>query len=578
MKFRNPHLMLVVHGIVCVMFIVQGCSKDSSSSIAGPTGLQDEGYNIERTLSDGAQRNTIAFDGLAFLTNNLGAQSFLPPGKVADFSGFQYLRDNDPTQMGHNTDFVTIVAFNVLHILTTDQLNQFIARAQNQVDMINHYAYQRFPLLKAFRRQLEGDIPAGASGLSRTAVLDFSADLYQIDGQISYDRAKLMGGIIRSFTPAQRTAMDSLKELGGVGNWNRTLSDPLRDLNLPQDVGVAVMTYASEMYSWYAGSVDADVYFCPERQGTYFGSFYLKDWPAMGNPNYTINEQLTASAGENFLRALTEAQRTMVTGLIDVQRDALNEIVARRRDISLQLRRFMTEETVDSAAVMSLSQRYGELDGEIVYNYAMRFAVVAGALSSAQRAQITSFADSLGYVNPSGAFLYSQPIDMPVIINTDFLFGAEGSSSFVLSSSEVAEGGALPADYTCDGEGATLPLRWAGAPGGTQNLAVIMHHVDPEGKIKWYWILYDIPSSITALPRNVTGVGTRGNNSVNGDTTYAPPCSQGPGSKTYIYTVYALSAPPEITVPPADVSRDVLLAAMTDRTLASSELNVIYTR
>jgi hypothetical protein len=23
------------------------------------------------------------------------------------------------------------------------------------------------------------------------------------------------------------------------------------------------MTYAADMYSWYAGSVDADVYFCP---------------------------------------------------------------------------------------------------------------------------------------------------------------------------------------------------------------------------------------------------------------------------------------------------------------------------
>ena len=27
---------------------------------------------------------------------------------------------------------------------------------------------------------------------------------------------------------------------------------------------VSVMTYASEMFSWYAGSVDADTYFCPE--------------------------------------------------------------------------------------------------------------------------------------------------------------------------------------------------------------------------------------------------------------------------------------------------------------------------
>jgi hypothetical protein len=41
------------------------------------------------------------------------------------------------------------------------------------------------------------------------------------------------------------------------------------------------MTYAGDIYSWYAGSVEADVYFCPERQGTYFGSFYLKDTPVM---------------------------------------------------------------------------------------------------------------------------------------------------------------------------------------------------------------------------------------------------------------------------------------------------------
>ena len=61
-------------------------------------------FAMEQTLSDNAQQMTIAFDGLAFLTGNLGADSFFPPGKVADFWGFQYLRDNDPSEMGHNTD------------------------------------------------------------------------------------------------------------------------------------------------------------------------------------------------------------------------------------------------------------------------------------------------------------------------------------------------------------------------------------------------------------------------------------------------------------------------------------------
>jgi hypothetical protein len=414
---------LTLLALAAFPFSLQGCAKDSEPTSTTTATPIDE-YTIERTLADGCQRNTIAFDGLAFLTNNLGAQTFLPPGKVADFSGFQYLRDNDPTKLGHNTDFVTIVAFNVLNVLTQDQINQLVARAQNQVSLINEYAYKRFPLAKACRRQLERDIPLGSTGLSKSAVMAYSAELYRVDGLISYDRAKLLGGIIRSFTSAQKAAFAALKALNGVGNWNRTLPDPLRSLGLSPDVSVAVMTYASEMYSWYAGSVEADTYFCPERQGTYFGSFYLKDWPAMGNPNYTINEQLTASAGEDFLRVLSDSQKTLVTGLVDMQKSDLLEIVNRRKDISTQLRRFMVEESIDSASVMSLAQRYGELDGKIVYYYTTHFANIAQSLTSAQRTQLASLASGLGYINATGAFLYSQPIAMPEILNTDFLFSA----------------------------------------------------------------------------------------------------------------------------------------------------------
>ena len=55
------------------------------------------------------------------------------------------------------------------------------------------------------------------------------------------------------------------------------------------------------------------------------------------------------------------------------------------------------------------------------------------------------------------------------------------------------------------------------------------------------------------------GIGTLGNNSVNHKTGYAPPHSKGPGPKTYILTVYALSAPVQISVPPSEVNRKVLL-------------------
>jgi len=384
----------------------------------------DPQYNIEQTLSDEAQRNTIAFDGLGFLTGCVGGQSFLPPGKVADFSGFQYLRDNDPTGLGHNTSFVTVIAFNILSILSDEQVDLLVQSAESQVSLINEYAFQRFPLIAAFRRQLDGDIPTGSPGLDRDSVVAYSGRLYEVDGQISYNRAKLMSTILNSLNSSQRKSLAGLKERDGVGNWDTTLADPLQDRQLEQDVKVAVMTYASEMYSCYAGSTDADVYFCPERQGTYFGSFYLKDWPAMGNPNYTIDEQLTARAGTTFLAALNDSQKTLVTGLVDVQKSDLYKIVDARQSISEELRQFLSGAEADSATVVSLSRQYGELDGEIVYNYAMHFAQVGQSLSDIQQSRLTALADSLGYTVPTGAFLYSRPIAMPEIPNTDFLFGA----------------------------------------------------------------------------------------------------------------------------------------------------------
>ncbi|MEI6646368.1 MAG: YbhB/YbcL family Raf kinase inhibitor-like protein [bacterium] len=151
------------------------------------------------------------------------------------------------------------------------------------------------------------------------------------------------------------------------------------------------------------------------------------------------------------------------------------------------------------------------------------------------------------------------------------------AGSFGLSSSAVSDGGNLPVEFTGDGASATLPLAWSNAPAGTMSYAMIMHHLAPD-RIKWYWILYNIPSNVHSLPKNVKNIGTWGNNSVNGRIGYAPPHSKGPGAKTYIYTVYALSSPVQMTVKPELVTRDVLLTAMKGRILGQAELRVVYTR
>ena len=155
---------------------------------------------------------------------------------------------------------------------------------------------------------------------------------------------------------------------------------------------------------------------------------------------------------------------------------------------------------------------------------------------------------------------------------------AAAGSGCVLTSPEVEDGGNLPMEYTGDGSGATLPLEWKGAPVGTQSYALIMDHLAPGNEMKSYWVMWDIPANVTSLPKNVKGLGRLGAG-FKGAPGYEPPHSQGPGAKTYVLHVYALSAEPQ---PKATgrggVTREDLLAAIDGKVLAKADLSVVYTR
>jgi hypothetical protein len=396
--------------------------KNSDQPGSRPTDANSAAYNMVQAISDKAQGMTISFDALAFLTGDLGSDSFFPPGKVADFWGFQYLRDNDPSQMGHAGDFLTSAAMNMLNTLTTDQRAQLVSLAKSQVASINDYGYRRFVLMKAFRRLAAGDLPAGTTGLNEAEVKAYSAGLYHLDGEITFTRAQLMGQLISSFTADQKAYLDAMVGKGMM-EWPK-VEEPEDIKGLDRDVKVAVMTYAADMFSWYAGSVDADVYFCPERHGTYFGSFYLKDMPAMSNSSYAIPTDLTGDMGEAFLKILNPDQAQLISGLVDIQKPSLQGIVETRKEVSIELRKFKDGSSTDPSTVLDLMDQYGQLDGEIVYNLAVNFAKVSQSLSDAQKTQLTAMRQQMlgDLMFPSGAYLYSQAIPMPEIANTDFLF------------------------------------------------------------------------------------------------------------------------------------------------------------
>jgi hypothetical protein len=380
-------------------------------------------YSIEQAVSDRAQLNTLAFSGLAFVTGDLCSDTFLPPGKVCDFFGFQYMRDIDTGEMGHNTSFLTRIANNLLHVLTDEEKRELLDLAAEQEKPLRELAIKRFPLIKAFRRNLERDLPTGSKGLDKQAVMQYSADLHELSGSLAYRRAEVLGRIVTAFNEEQKAYLARL-----AFNDSRTwpeLPDQLDKRGMSHDVHVAMMTYASELFSWYAGSVEADTYFCPEGHATYFGAFYMKDAPAMGRKGYSISTRLTADSGEAFLAALTDEQRGLITGLPRLNQRELQQIVQTRRAIATQLRQFMRGQTPNRDATLQLCRKYGELDGAISWNCAVRFAQVSKTLTAEQRATFMKLRDRDEYPC-RGAYLYSSPIDLPEIPDTDFLFGVPG--------------------------------------------------------------------------------------------------------------------------------------------------------
>jgi len=152
------------------------------------------------------------------------------------------------------------------------------------------------------------------------------------------------------------------------------------------------------------------------------------------------------------------------------------------------------------------------------------------------------------------------------------------NGTFSLTSDAGADEGTMPAEYTCDGSGSTPELSWSGAPAGTVGFALMMTTLPGDGTARWNWVLYRIPKNMTRLEKNSTGVGVLGSGSHGTTMEYDPPCSQGPGPKTYTLTLYALSESPTLPARPELVTGPVLANAISSITLDRASLDLSYTR
>ena len=165
--------------------------------------------------------------------------------------------------------------------------------------------------------------------------------------------------------------------------------------------------------------------------------------------------------------------------------------------------------------------------------------------------------------------------DYATVTSAIAALNSPGASAFKLTSSVATEGGALPADHTCDGNGGSPPLSWTGAPAATKAFALLVTTIPADGSVKYNWVLYNVSALRQSLPLASFGLGESGVGSDGPAPAYQPPCSQGPGAKTYTFALHALSSALSFQGVPdgATVAAQVAL-----RSLARATLNVTYSR
>jgi Raf kinase inhibitor-like YbhB/YbcL family protein len=153
--------------------------------------------------------------------------------------------------------------------------------------------------------------------------------------------------------------------------------------------------------------------------------------------------------------------------------------------------------------------------------------------------------------------------------------------SLSLSSPAFADGSAIPAIHTCEGEDVSPPLSWSGVPKGTRSLALIVEDPDAPDPAApqrtWsHWVLYNIPPETEGLPQGVRPqdlpAGTKeGNNDWN-RTGYGGPCPP-VGRHRYIHRLYALNMLlPDLGAP----TRLQLQKAMEGYVLEQVQLTGLY--
>jgi Raf kinase inhibitor-like YbhB/YbcL family protein len=165
---------------------------------------------------------------------------------------------------------------------------------------------------------------------------------------------------------------------------------------------------------------------------------------------------------------------------------------------------------------------------------------------------------------------------------------ASAADKFTLTSPDIKPGSKIGPEYVfnsfgCTGQNVSPALAWSGAPAGTKSFVLTVYDPDaPTGSGFWHWVMFNIPASVTSLPKGAGAPGKEPAGAVQSNTDYGAPGYGGPcpppGAKPhhYIFTIYAVKAE-QLQVPPNPTAAVVGFATHF-ATIGKASFTALYNR
>lgn len=165
------------------------------------------------------------------------------------------------------------------------------------------------------------------------------------------------------------------------------------------------------------------------------------------------------------------------------------------------------------------------------------------------------------------------------------VFAVGSTHAFELVSRDIQEGHPMAKTFEysgwgCDGRNQSPQLMWKEAPKGTKSFAITVYDPDaPTGSGFWHWIAFNIPSTVSELPRGIdmNKLGGKESRIDYGTTGFGGACPpKNDGMHRYQFTVWALPTEElnlDENTPPAIVGFTLNSVALGKATLTTT-----YTR